>query len=159
MSLASAKQNGLRRPWMARWLYGVAAVSCSSLTLASCGGGTSPGSGSMRSNQQILACFKGVGARAGLFEVASGLTAVAAYLSSGDAAIVSKMPRPNFLPKAIRAATAGVRKASFGGMMITSTADHGSVLILVFGHEGADGGVPAASSEKIARLCATGEDS
>ena len=77
-----------------------------------------------------------------------------ATAADGDTLFIVRLPNSDLAEPASRAIKEAISKNGQVGLMVHSTVDHGSVLILVIGVHGVDGGVPSQANEELARECA-----
>jgi hypothetical protein len=79
---------------------------------------------------------------------------VEARLPDGDQIFIGRLPSPDIAEKSIQTVRRIRREEGLGGILTAGTVDRGSILVLVIGREGVEGGVAAAASERVARKCA-----
>lgn len=138
-----------------RWI-GALVVVCVLLVLAGCGGGGSDsGSGSRWSADDIAGCLTRAGAEARSVAPSDGFEMAEARAADGNFIFIVELPEPGLAETAAEVMRKKVAKEGLAGIMTSRTLDRGSILILVFGVKGVDGGAPSAASEGLARACAT----
>jgi hypothetical protein len=130
------------------------------MMIAACGGGGSGGDDSGPPVEEIAACISGIGFKAEVLEGDEGIEGVGAQAPDGDVFFVIEIPgeyvaRPDVPARMTRRIRQELRQMGRGGILMTSTANHGSTFIGVLGVKGVRGGLAAASTEVLARKCAT----
>lgn len=80
---------------------------------------------------------------------------IGAQTPNGDVIFVVNLPTSTTAPKATEALEKGMRESGRGGIMTTSSMNHGSTVIGLIGVKGTDGGLASPRSEMLARRCAT----
>lgn len=138
-----------------RWIRLLAAGCISLASITACGSDNASRTETPASHPDVSTCLERSGAEVAIREVDSTSKMAEAHLPSGDLIFIGRLPSPNISGKTIHAVRKKRHENGLEGIMIASTVDRGSVLVLVIGHEGVEGGLPAAASEQLARVCAT----
>ena len=146
---------------MGRKLVVAVGIGWLSLAVAACGGGSRPADdGSLRSAGNIVACLNGVGLAAEKVEEEPEAEIVGAHAPDGDTIVIANMSEaiasyPEAPALLTRKLKQELDRVGRGGIITTSTVNHGATFIAVLGVEGVDGGVAATSTELLARHCAS----
>lgn len=123
--------------------------------ITGCGGDSKRlGVGVSPSEPDLVACLERTGADVEVRDVDSTFRMAEAQLPGGDQVFIGRLPNPSIAEKSIQTVRRIRREERLGGIMTASTVDGGWILVLVIGHEGMDGGVPADASGRLARKCA-----
>lgn len=138
-----------------RWIGMVLAGCLSFVAIAGCGGDSRGlSTGTSQPQPDLSACLERAGADVEIRKVDSTSRMVEARLPDGDQIFISRLPSPGISEKSIQTVRKIRREEGSGGIMTASTVDRGSVLVLVIGRKGVEGGVAAVASEQLARKCA-----
>ena len=106
----------------------------------------------------VSTCLERAGAEVEVREVDATSRMVEAQLPNGDLIFVGRLPSPGIADRTIQAVRKVRREEGLRGIMTASTVDRGSILILVIGREGVEGGLATPPSEHLARRCAIRTD-
>jgi hypothetical protein len=142
---------------MGRTLVGAIGVGWLCLVVAACGGGSAP---SQPSADEIEACLNGAGLAAESIEKNEGVEAIGAAAPDGDLILVITQPKevasnpdlPGMVTDRIKKE---LRKLGRAGVWTSDTVNGGSTYVGVLGVKGVGGGLASASTEILARQCAT----
>lgn len=143
------------RRWKGRWIRIFLAGCLSFGAITGCGGDNEGlSTGTSLPQPDLSACLERAGADVEIREVDSTSRMVEARPPDGDQIFIGRLPSPGISEKSIQTVRRIRREEGLGGIMTASTVDRGSVLVLVIGREGVEGGVAAIASEQLARKCA-----
>jgi hypothetical protein len=142
---------------MGRRLVGAIGVGWLCLAVAACGGGSHP---SRPSADEIEACLNGAGLAAESIEESEGVEAVGAAAPDDDLIVVINLPEDFASNPDVPGMVTGkikqeLRKLGRGGVWTSDTVNGGSTYVGVLGVAGVGGGLASASTEILARQCAT----
>jgi hypothetical protein len=135
-----------------------AGIACLSLTIVACGGGG--GDSAAPSADAIEACLNGAGVAAESLPDTEGIEAIGAAAPDGDLIVIINLPEefasnPDVPGMVSRRIKREFRKLGRGGVWTSSTVNGGSTYVGVLGVKGTGGGLASASTEILARQCAT----
>ena len=142
---------------MGRRLAGAIGVGCLCLVVAACGGASHP---SRPSADEIEACLNGAGLAAESIEESEGVEGIGAAAPDGDLILVINLPedyasRHDVAGMVSRRIKVELGKLGRGGVLTSDTVNDGSTYVAVLGVKGVGGGLASASTEILARQCAT----
>jgi hypothetical protein len=141
-----------------RKLAATIGVGLTCLAMAACGG--DGGGSSAPSADTIEACLSGAGLKAELLKEAEGMAAIGAQAPDGDLIVIVTVPEEvaseyDVSGIVTRRIKRELRAIGRGGIWTSSTVNGGSTYIGALGVAGVAGGLASASTEILARQCAT----
>jgi hypothetical protein len=105
-------------------------------------------------SNEVASCLRRAGIVTETRTIVGGSTMIGGGTANGDLIFIVDLPRPGLSGHAANLVRRSLHGAGLGAIMTASTVNHGSRLVMIFGHKGADGGVPALGSELLAKHCA-----
>jgi hypothetical protein len=144
---------------MGRKLAAAIGVGWLSLAIAACGGG-GEGDPAAPSAAAIEGCLTGAGLAAQALVEKEGVEGIGAQAPDGDLIVIINLPEkfasnPDLPGVVTREIKKELGKLGRSGVWTSNTVNGGTTYIGVLGVEGVGGGLASASTEILARQCAT----